>query len=69
MTAEVVLEERDVLAFLDRRPVFKGHVLVVPRAHIATLADLPAELVEPLFAAVQRCATAMPEALGPRARG
>jgi len=64
VTAEVVLEERDVLAFLDRRPVFKGHLLVVPRAHIATLADLPAELLEPLFAAVQRCANAMPEAVG-----
>jgi histidine triad (HIT) family protein len=64
VTAEVVLEEREVLAFLDRRPVFKGHLLVVPRAHIVTLADLPAELVEPLFAAVQRCANAMPQAVG-----
>ena len=64
VTAEVVLEEREHVAFLDRRPVFKGHLLVVPRAHIATLADLPAKLVEPLFAAVQRCANAMPEAVG-----
>ena len=62
--AEVVLEERDVVAFLDRRPVFKGHLLVVPRAHVDTLADLPAALIAPLFAAVQRCAAAMPAALG-----
>jgi len=62
--AEVVLEERDVVAFLDRRPVFKGHLLVVPRAHVDTLADLPAALIAPLFTAVQRCAAAMPAALG-----
>jgi histidine triad (HIT) family protein len=62
--AEVVLEEREVVAFLDRRPVFKGHLLVVPRAHIVTLHDLPTELIEPLFVATQRCADAMPAALG-----
>jgi histidine triad (HIT) family protein len=61
---EVVLEERDVVAFLDRRPVFKGHLLVVPRAHVDTLSDLPGALIAPLFGAVQRCAAAMPTALG-----
>ncbi|MDQ3526854.1 MAG: HIT family protein, partial [Actinomycetota bacterium] len=35
--AEVVLDDPDVVAFLDRRPVFKGHVLLVPRAHVDTL--------------------------------
>jgi histidine triad (HIT) family protein len=64
LPAETVLEERDVVAFLDARPVFKGHVLVAPRAHVVTLSDLPAELLVPLFGAVQRCATAMPVALG-----
>ncbi|GIU89137.1 MAG: HIT family protein [Acidimicrobiia bacterium] len=62
--AHVVLDEPDVVAFLDRRPVFPGHVLVVPRAHVVTLPDVPAGLVVPLFAAVQRCAAAMPVALG-----
>ena len=47
--ATVVLDEPDVFAILDIRPVFKGHVLVMPRVHHETLTDLPAELVEPLF--------------------
>jgi histidine triad (HIT) family protein len=64
LSAEVVLEEREVVAFLDARPVFKGHVLVVPRAHVVTLPELPADLLVPLFGAVQRCAAAMPVALG-----
>jgi histidine triad (HIT) family protein len=62
--AEVVLDEHDVIAFLDARPVFKGHALVVPRAHIETLADVSADLLAALFTAVQRCAAAMPDALG-----
>ena len=53
-----------VVAFLDHRPVFKGHVLVVPVRHADTLADLPAELLQPLFATVQRIASVMPDALG-----
>ena len=60
----VVLDEPDVVAFLDHRPVFKGHVLVIPRLHVVTLPELPAELVPPLFGAVQRCCTAVVEALG-----
>ncbi len=64
VAAALVLEEPEVVGFLDRRPVFKGHVLVVPRAHVVTLADLPRELIEPVFGAAQRCAAAMPEALG-----
>ncbi|MEO6957148.1 MAG: HIT family protein [Antricoccus sp.] len=62
--AQVVLDEPDVMAFLDTRPVFKGHVLVVPREHHRTLTDLPQSLLSTLFAAVQRIATAVPEALG-----
>ena len=48
----VVLDEPDVVAFLDHRPVFKGHVLVVPRVHVVTLPELPADLLAPLFGAV-----------------
>jgi histidine triad (HIT) family protein len=62
--AEVVLRDEQVVAFLDRAPLFKGHVLVVPVAHIETMADLPAAQLQPFFAAVQRVAAAMPAALG-----
>jgi histidine triad (HIT) family protein len=43
--------------------VFPGHVLLVPKAHHETLVDLPAELVEPLFARARRLAAAVPEAM------
>jgi histidine triad (HIT) family protein len=62
--AAVVLDEPEAFAFLDQRPVFPGHVLVVPRAHYDTLPDLPAELVQPLFTAVQRLAVAVVDGLG-----
>jgi len=62
--AAVVLDEPEVVGFLDVRPVFPGHVLVVPRAHVDTLADLPAELVQPFFTTVQRVAAAVPVAMG-----
>ncbi len=62
--AEVVLDEPDLLAFLDRRPVFKGHVLLVPRTHVVTLPDLPAALREPFLEAAQRLASAVVSGLG-----
>ncbi|TQF66370.1 HIT family protein [Rhodococcus spelaei] len=62
--ADVVFEDADTLAFLDRRPVFKGHTLLVPRTHVATLADLPADLVTPVFAAAQRLSAAVVAGLG-----
>ena len=52
------------LAFLDHRPVFPGHCLVVPRAHADTLLELPAETVAPLFTFVQRIARAVERGLG-----
>ena len=61
--AHVVLDEPDVVAFLDHRPVFKGHVLVVPRAHVVTLPELPPELLAPLFGAVARCCQAVVDGL------
>ena len=57
--AHVVASDDATLAFLDVRPVFPGHVLLVPRAHHETLADLPPDLVGPLFAAAQRVAGAV----------
>lgn len=62
--ADLVLDDHDVLAFLDRRPVFKGHTLVVPRIHRETLLDLPAADLPVLFGAVQRVAAAVESALG-----
>ncbi|MET8362055.1 HIT family protein [Micromonospora sp. NPDC005194] len=59
-----VADEPDGVAFLDTRPVFKGHVLVVPRAHLVTLAELPADLLPGYFALVQRLAVAVEAALG-----
>lgn len=62
--AEVVLDEEHVVAFLDQRPVFKGHVLLVPREHVVTLPDLPAERRDGFLEAGQRLCTAVVEALG-----
>lgn len=62
--ADVVLDDDDFVAFLDARPVFKGHVLLVPREHIVTLTDLPAGLRDGFLEAAQRLATAVVDALG-----
>lgn len=62
--SHVVLADDLVVAFLDSRPVFKGHVLVIPRAHAETLADLPEHDVGPFFLRVQRVSAVMPSALG-----
>lgn len=62
--ADRVLEDDDLVAFLDRRPVFKGHVLLVPREHVVTLPDLPAALRDPFLAAAQRLASAVVDGLG-----
>lgn len=62
--ADVVLDEPYVLGFLDTRPVFKGHVLLVPRIHVDTLPDLPAELLPVLMGAAQRMAGAVVAGLG-----
>ena len=62
--ADVVLDEPDLIAFLDRRPVFKGHVLLVPRRHVHTLLDLPADLHATLLGGAQRLAAAVVDGLG-----
>jgi histidine triad (HIT) family protein len=48
-----VYEDGISLAFLDIRPIFPGHTLLVPKEHVETLADLPARFLEPFFGAVQ----------------
>ena len=59
LSVETVHSTPTVVAFLDHRPVFKGHVLVLPRSHVATLADLPSADVGPYFLDVQRVAIAV----------
>jgi len=61
--AEIVWRSEDAVAFLDHRPLFPGHVILVPAAHIETLADLPPEQVGPLFHAVQKLESAVERAL------
>jgi histidine triad (HIT) family protein len=62
--AFVVASTPSALAFLDTRPVFKGHTLVVPRTHVETLADLPVDALGDYFAFVQRLSAAVPAGLG-----
>jgi histidine triad (HIT) family protein len=60
----VVFEDEITVAFLDNRPLFPGHTLLVPREHHETLWDLPSELVEPLFANARLLSLAVREAMG-----
>ena len=61
--AAKVLDDDHAVAFLDVRPVFPGHVLLVPRVHHDTLADLPADAVGPLFLTVRRLSVAVEAAM------
>jgi histidine triad (HIT) family protein len=64
LDAAVVARDQEVIAFLDHRPVFKGHVLVAPTRHVETLLSLPGELMVPLLTMTQRIAVAIGTALG-----
>lgn len=64
VAAHEVARTDQTVAFLDNRPVFKGHVLVVPAEHVVTLPDLPDDLLAPYFHEVRRVAAAIPTALG-----
>jgi histidine triad (HIT) family protein len=57
--ADIVLDEPEAVAFLDQRPVFPGHVLLVPRRHVEALDVLAPELVTPLFDAARRLSRAV----------
>ena len=61
--AHVVLETPEVMAFLDIRPVFHGHCLLIPRVHVDTLDELPDPLIEPLFTEARRLSRAVRSAL------
>jgi histidine triad (HIT) family protein len=58
--AAIVLDDEVAVGFLDHRPLFKGHVLVVPRFHVATLPELTP--VGPLFERVALVARALVDA-------
>ncbi|MDJ0770021.1 MAG: HIT family protein [Ilumatobacter sp.] len=62
--AHVVWSDDVAVGFLDARPLFHGHTLVVPRRHLVTLADLAEDEVGAFFERVRRIAAAMPDALG-----
>jgi histidine triad (HIT) family protein len=61
--AHVAYEDELFVGFLDHRPLFHGHVLLVPRAHVDTLFDAPPELLAPLAAATQRLSIAVRDAM------
>jgi histidine triad (HIT) family protein len=63
ISANIVFEDDISLAFLDHRPLFPGHCLLVPKKHFETLSDLPSDLVGPFFQNVQLLARAVEVAL------
>ena len=62
--AQIVLDTPDVVGFLDIRPVFKGHTLIVPRAHVPTMVEMSDEVMVPLFGAARSVADAVRTAFG-----
>jgi histidine triad (HIT) family protein len=64
ISADIVADEPHALAFLDSHPLFRGHVLIVPKEHVVTLSDLPSDDVAALFETVQRVDRAVETALG-----
>jgi histidine triad (HIT) family protein len=62
--SHVVFEDEECVAFLDNRPLFHGHTLLVPREHRQTLGDLPDGLLAALFADARLLSAAVPEAMG-----
>jgi histidine triad (HIT) family protein len=61
--AEIVFESEHLLAFLDHRPLFRGHTLLVPKTHMRLLSDLPADQVAGFFTAAQRLERAVEDGL------
>jgi histidine triad (HIT) family protein len=61
--AHLVLERSECVAFLDHRPLFKGHTLLIPREHIGTLAELPESLLPGFFVAARDLSRAIEEAM------
>jgi histidine triad (HIT) family protein len=64
MPAQVIFTDETLFVFLDQRPLFPGHCLLVPKSHYQTLQEVPGELLYPLFAMAQLLSRAMEEGLG-----
>ena len=62
--AAIVFEDNDSLAFLDHRPLFPGHCLLIPKRHCETLTDLPAATIGPFFGNAQMLTAAVERAIG-----
>src|SRR5437867_12514697 len=63
VAARLVFEDESLLAFLDHRPVFPGHCLLIPKQHHETLTDLPEDLIGPFFKRAQLLARAVESAM------
>jgi histidine triad (HIT) family protein len=63
LPGHIVHRDERIIAFLDRAPLFPGHTLVLPIAHVPTLDDLPADLVAPVFETVRRLSIAIQRSL------
>jgi len=63
LEAKIIFEDEISIAFLDVRPLFPGHVLLIPKAHYATLSDLPAALIGPFFSNAQMLARRVQQAM------
>ena len=61
--AKIIFEDEISMAFLDVRPLFPGHILLIPKAHYATLSDLPAALIGPFFTNAQMLARKVQEVM------
>jgi len=62
--ADIIDEGEHWIAFLDHRPLFRGHTLLVPKIHIQLLSDLPADRVGEFFTEAQRLERAVEDGLG-----
>lgn len=60
-----VYEDDRVLAFMDIAPLNRGHLLVVPKEHVETIADIDPELYGHLAWVICRLAKAVQTAVKP----
>ncbi|NLL12129.1 MAG: HIT family protein [Fibrobacter sp.] len=63
ISAFTVFENSDSIAFLDKRPLFPGHVLLIPKTHISILAEMPDEKIGPFFRTVRNLSVAVEKAM------
>ncbi len=63
IASEIVYEGENSVAFLDNRPLFPGHVLVIPRMHVETLTEIPSDAISPLFTCVQAVTRAVEQVM------